>query len=263
MEFRSQRISYAGVQIGLSFALAALNTPTIPDRIVEARDRFMGVLLSAVVMWFIFRQFWPVNAIAQQRSKIAELVRDAGDLAALAEEDRPVEEKVDKIREIRSSGGQAIFLANEQADAAGFDSHFDAAVQQSLRDCLMKGESLLLLELIDAGFSVSHSRPPVSEEIRSARGEFAREYGKYLHLAANEITNTDGTRRTAEMRMKANELLEASGRLSEQLRRMQENGDEDTRRYAGIKARIYQRRGDFTRQMTDGVEMLAAATEKG
>ncbi len=259
----SQRISYAGVQIGLSFALVALNRPMIPDQIVEARDRFVGVLLGAIVMWFTFRQFWPVNAIAEQKSQIAGLVRSTGDLTAIAEEDRPLEEKVDKMREIRSSANQAIFLANEHADAAGFDSHFDAAEQQRIRDCLMKAESVLLLELIDAEFSVTHPQPELPKEIGSRRGEYAWSYTRYLHSLAGEITNTDGKLPPEELRSRADELQEASDELSAQLRKQQESDAPDVKRYAGIKERLVQRRSEFTRQLAGSVEELARAKDSG
>lgn len=258
----SQRISYAGVQIGLSFALVALNRPTIPDQIVEARDRFVGVLLGAIVMWFVFRQLWPVNAVAEQRSQVAGLLDNVGELAVLAEEDQPIDEKADKIREFRASANQVIFLANEHADAAGFDSHYDPAVQRGLHDCLMRAESLLTLELIAAGFSVTHTRPRGTEEMSTARKEFAADYAAYLHLLGNGITNADGVSRRKEPRFTEGELQQAYERLLEYLRDMQEKGDEDARRYAEIKARILQRRSEFTRQLEDSVEKLAAATPR-
>lgn len=253
----SQRISYAGVQIGLSFALVALNRPTIPDQIVEARDRFMGVLLGAVVMWFTFRQFWPVNAIAQQRSQIAGLVRQAGEMGALAEGDQPVEERVDRVRDIRSSANQAIFLANEQADAAGFDSHYDPRLQNSLRTCLQRSEALLLLELIDAGFAVTHPLPPLPEKVRSAREQFAVEYPKYLSSVAQQIESTDGQRQAEQLQAQGKTFRELSEVLSGRLREMQESGDTDTKRYAEIRSRILQRRQEFTQQLAEAAEALA------
>ena len=259
----SQRISYAGVQIGLSFALVALNRPEIPDQIVEARDRFMGVLLGAVVMWFTFRQFWPVNAIAQQRSEIAGLVRQAGNLGALAEGDQPLEERVERVRDIRASANQAIFLANEQADAAGFDSHYDAVVQENLRECLRRAESLVLLELIDAGFSVTHPLPALPEEIRSARERFAVEYPRYLNSVAEQIVGTDGQQWAAQVQAQEIEVQELSGALSGRLEEMRESDDADIRRYAEVRRRILQRRDEFTRQLTETAARLPRAKDKG
>jgi multidrug resistance protein MdtO len=255
----SQRISYAGVQIGLSFAMVAMNRPTIPDQIAEARDRFVGVLLGATVMWFTFRQFWPVNAIADQRSKIADLLHRAGNLATLAQEDLPIDEKVDQMRKIRAAANQAIFLANEEADAAGFDSHYDPAVQQGLRDCLGRAESLLLLELIEAGFSVSHPQPRLPEEIRSAQKRIVKQYTDYLHSLSDEIQNPS-QEGAHQQHLSTDELWVQTERMSERLRSLLLGEYTDTRRYLDIQVRILERRSEFTKQMSEGVDALTAAS---
>jgi multidrug resistance protein MdtO len=255
----SQRISYAGVQIGLSFALVALNGPTIPDQIVEARDRFVGVLLGAIVMWFTFRQLWPVNAIADQRSKIGSLLRQSGELATLAGEDLATEEKVRQMRKIRVAANQAIFQANEEADAAGFDSHYDAAIQQSLRDCLRRAESLLLLGLIDAGSSVNHPQSQIPEAIRSALKTVTKQYTSCLHSLADEIQDSRLAGATQQC-FRENEFGGQAEEISELLQSLRLAEDPSMRRYASIQARILQRRGEFTRQMREAVTALSSAS---
>ncbi|HEY1214995.1 MAG TPA: FUSC family protein, partial [Bryobacteraceae bacterium] len=255
----SQRISYAGVQIGLSFALVALNRPTIPDQIAEARDRFVGVLLGAIVMWFTFRQLWPVNAIADQRSKIADLLRRAGGLATLAVEDLPIEEKVNQMRKVRAAAKEAIFLANEEADAAGFDSYYDPAVQQSLRDCLRRAESLVLLGLIDAGFSVNHPELQIPEDIRSAQRALTEQYTGCLHTLADEIQQP-GRVEAIEECLREIESRDQAERVSKLLQNLRSGKDTDLRRYANILARILQRRTEFTKQMSKAVETLSAVS---
>lgn len=256
----SQRISYAGLQIGLSFALVALSRPTIPDQIAEARDRFVGVLLGATVMWFTFRQFWPVNAIADQRSKIADLLDQAGDLATLAQEELPVDEKVRQMRKIRAAANQAIFLANEEADAAGFDSHYNAAVQEGLRDCLGRAESLLLLELIEAGFSVNHPRPDLPEAVRSAQQSIVKQYKDCLHTLSDEIQNP-GTTGVSSMQLRTDDLRVHTESILETLQSLPSMEHTDTRRYVDIQVRILERRSEFTVQMSQAVGALSAVSQ--
>lgn len=181
----SQRISYAGVQIGLSFSLVAMSSPTIPIQIQEARDRFLGVLFGAIVMWFVFRYLWPVDVIAEQRNQLAELIRYAVDLFQLALDDRPNEERLARLHEIRDSANRAISIANDQADASGYDSRHDRALQQSLRDCLTKTQALLMLAIIDAELSI--------EEAITNRGQYAEgdkltaEYAGFLGALSDVV----------------------------------------------------------------------------
>jgi len=256
----SQRISYAGVQIGLSFALVAMAKPEIPYQIAEARDRFMGVLLGAVVMWFTFRQFWRVNAVMQQRMQIAGLVRKAAELGAIAQGDQPSSETAGRVRDIRMSANQAIFLANEQADSAGFDSHYNSAVQASLRECLRRAEALLLLEFLDAGVTVTRPLPPIPDSIRAARHLFSVDYPKYLYEVADQIVRTDRQGQSEQLEAQAAELRNLSCMLSEQLQVMRESEDPEVRQFGQIKKRIFERRAEFTRQLTDAVKRLVEAT---
>ncbi len=50
----SERISYAGMQIGLAFFLAVLALPGPIYELSEARDRVIGVLLGVLLAWFAF-----------------------------------------------------------------------------------------------------------------------------------------------------------------------------------------------------------------
>ena len=50
----SERISYAGMQIGLAFFLGVLALPGPIYELSEARDRVIGVLLGVLLAWFAF-----------------------------------------------------------------------------------------------------------------------------------------------------------------------------------------------------------------
>lgn len=65
----SQRIAYAGVQIGLAFLLTVLQGFGPDGQISVALDRVYGILLGNVVVFLVFTQVWPVN-IASQMDEI-------------------------------------------------------------------------------------------------------------------------------------------------------------------------------------------------
>jgi len=59
--YGSERISYAGWQIGLAFYLVVLQGygPTID--MYTARDRTIGILFGNIVVFAIFTTIWPVS----------------------------------------------------------------------------------------------------------------------------------------------------------------------------------------------------------
>ena len=68
----TERIAYAGVQIGLAFYLVVLHGtgPTID--LDPARDRVIGVLLGNVVIFVIFTTIWPVSVASVVRANVAK-----------------------------------------------------------------------------------------------------------------------------------------------------------------------------------------------
>ena len=61
----SQRIAYAGVQIGLAFLLTVLQGFGPDVHISVALDRVYGILLGNVVVFLVFTQVWPMNISSQ------------------------------------------------------------------------------------------------------------------------------------------------------------------------------------------------------
>jgi multidrug resistance protein MdtO len=76
----SDRIAYAGTQIGLAFYLVVLHGtgPTVDMN--TARDRVIGILLGNIVIFVIFSTIWPVNVVSVVRTNVAKAL---GQLAAL------------------------------------------------------------------------------------------------------------------------------------------------------------------------------------
>ena len=78
--YGSERISYAGLQLGLAFYLSTFQGfgPTLDME--TARDRVVGILLGNIVIFLVFTTIWPVSAAHVAR---ANLVKAVEHLAAL------------------------------------------------------------------------------------------------------------------------------------------------------------------------------------
>jgi multidrug resistance protein MdtO len=78
--FGSERISYAGWQLGLAFYLSTFQGfgPTLDME--TARDRIVGILLGNIIIFVIFTTIWPVSVAGVARANLAKAVEH---LAAL------------------------------------------------------------------------------------------------------------------------------------------------------------------------------------
>jgi len=150
----SQRISYAGTQIAMAFALVGLGGPTIPNQITEPRDRFIGILLGTVIIWYVFAYIWPEDALVKQRAKISGLVETAVKMIKLATQDLPAEKKIGLARKWRATANNSIVATTDQGDAAIYDAYYDPEVQKWLDECLDKVQPLLLSGVIYIRYSV-------------------------------------------------------------------------------------------------------------
>lgn len=79
----SERIAYAGIQIGFTFSLAFLNWFGPLANLTELRDRVIGILLGVLVSSIVHLYLWPDSEAVQLKSRLARLYRQiAGYLRA-------------------------------------------------------------------------------------------------------------------------------------------------------------------------------------
>jgi multidrug resistance protein MdtO len=80
----SERIAYAGMQIGLAFYLVVLQGygPTID--MYSARDRIIGILFGNAVIFVIFTTIWPVSVANVVRINLAEALEQLATLIGFA-----------------------------------------------------------------------------------------------------------------------------------------------------------------------------------
>jgi multidrug resistance protein MdtO len=81
--YGSERISYAGWQIGLAFYLVVLQGygPTIS--MYTARDRTIGILFGNIVIFAIFTTVWPVSVANVVRTNLARALEQLATLVGL------------------------------------------------------------------------------------------------------------------------------------------------------------------------------------
>jgi multidrug resistance protein MdtO len=76
----SDRIAYAGMQIGLAFYLVVLHGTGPTVDMDTAKDRVVGILLGNIVIFVVFTTIWPVSVANVVRTNVAKAL---GQLAAL------------------------------------------------------------------------------------------------------------------------------------------------------------------------------------
>jgi len=79
----SERISYAGIQIMFTFALALLESFSPPSDLTEIRDRIVGILLGVGVATFIQMSMWPEGEADALRAQLASVLRKIAALARI------------------------------------------------------------------------------------------------------------------------------------------------------------------------------------
>ena len=82
----SERIAYAGWQIGIAYYLTVLQGygPTLDMQ--TARDRLIGIVLGNLIVLVVFTTIWPVSLAQTVRAQVAAALRQLGTLMGLAQE---------------------------------------------------------------------------------------------------------------------------------------------------------------------------------
>jgi uncharacterized membrane protein YccC len=81
--FGSERISYMGLQIALTFDLGVLRDYGPPTAIDPIRDRFIGIILGICIISVVFSLVWPEDARSFVRQKLAGCLRSIARLLSL------------------------------------------------------------------------------------------------------------------------------------------------------------------------------------
>ena len=115
----SERISYAGWQIGLAYYLTVLQGygPTLDMQ--TARDRVAGIILGNLIVLVVFTGVWPVRVAQAVRRQVAQAV---GGLAALMRVERQVPAAAPNATAPQIGFAAAMGAARSLMDKSGFES---------------------------------------------------------------------------------------------------------------------------------------------
>lgn len=83
----SERIAYAGIQIGFTFALAFLSWFGPLSNLTELRDRVIGILLGVLVSSIVHLYLWPDSEAPQLKARLAQLYRQLAQTLAAREDE--------------------------------------------------------------------------------------------------------------------------------------------------------------------------------
>ncbi|WP_447897107.1 FUSC family protein [Stenotrophomonas sepilia] len=111
----SNRISYAGVQVGLAFLLTVLQGFGPTTDIDTARDRVLGILLGNVVVYLVFTKLWPVPIVQTVAAAITAALTHLERLSTL-----PHPQREDGVRAAMGADA-ALEIATQQLELAGFE----------------------------------------------------------------------------------------------------------------------------------------------
>ena len=131
----SERISYAGWQIGIAYYLTVLQGygPTLDMQ--TARDRVIGILLGNVIVLVVFSTIWPVRVAQPVRRQVALAIAKIGELTLLRHDvppEDPGSQPALQAGFISAIGGARALLANAAYEPAGTRRPIDPGVLADL-----------------------------------------------------------------------------------------------------------------------------------
>ena len=83
----SERIAYAGIQIGFTFALAFLSWFGPLSNLTELRDRVIGILLGVLVSSIVHLYLWPDSEALRLKARLAQLYRQLAQTLAARDDE--------------------------------------------------------------------------------------------------------------------------------------------------------------------------------
>lgn len=95
----SERIAYAGIQIGFTFALAFLNWFGPLANLTELRDRVIGILLGVLVSSIVHLYLWPDSEVMRLKNSLSRVFQLAGNYLGAKEKEREIVPLFDALPE--------------------------------------------------------------------------------------------------------------------------------------------------------------------
>jgi multidrug resistance protein MdtO len=119
------RFNYVGLQMAFSFYLVAFEGSSAPTQLAPARDRFVGILLALIVMWFVFDQMWPVRTVTVMRGQLATVLKNNASLLRLMNSTEGHDELVERADILRDRVGKTVAALRSMNDAVDYEFGVD------------------------------------------------------------------------------------------------------------------------------------------
>ena len=113
--------NYIGLQIALAFYFAAFQSFGAPQELAPARDRFFGILVGLVAMWFVFDQIWPVRTITIMLRRLASVLRNGASLFQLGHSGSLHDDEVRQANVLRDQIGKTVAELRTLNDVAEYE----------------------------------------------------------------------------------------------------------------------------------------------
>ena len=113
--------NYIGLQIALAFYFVAFQGFGAPRELAPARDRFVGILVGLVAMWFVFDQIWPVRTITAMLRGLGSVLQSGASLFHLGEGGNLHQEEVRQANALRDQIGKTVAELRTLNDAAEYE----------------------------------------------------------------------------------------------------------------------------------------------
>ena len=119
------RFNYLGLQIGFAFYLVVLLDFSAPTELAPARDRFIGILIGLVVMWFVFDQIWPVRTVTAMRRVLASVLTSGANLFLLIDDAKQRDRLLRETENLRDRLGKNISALRSMSEAVEYEFGVD------------------------------------------------------------------------------------------------------------------------------------------
>lgn len=181
-----RRFNYVGLQIALAFYFVAFEGFGPPAELAPARDRFVGILVALVVMWFIFDQMWPVRTVTIMRRSLASVLRSDASLLQLGAAWQPRSEELRQANALRDQVGKTVAGLRSMNDAVEYEFGVDREMHLHSSHAILRAAFVAVamfwnqLVVFDSAEGQDFLRDPRLIEMRRA---FAAE----LHTMADVV----------------------------------------------------------------------------
>jgi multidrug resistance protein MdtO len=129
---------YIGLQIALAFYFVAFEGFSAPTELAPARDRFVGILVGLVAMWFVFDQIWPVRTVSIMRRELASVLRSGASLFHLGEGGQLQGHELRQANALRDQVGKTVAGLRSLNDGAEYEFGIDLDRQRHSSHAILR-----------------------------------------------------------------------------------------------------------------------------